>query len=84
MLLVRQLQHGFTNNAEVSPNLTVAPIGLSPVNLGLVNARSIRNKTYPLIDNAIDVYILPGGAIDTLQTANSAIKYRIRPYMPKP
>ena len=24
MLLVRQLQHGFTKNAKVSPNLTVA------------------------------------------------------------
>ena len=27
MLLVRQLQHGFTKNAKVSPNLTVAHIG---------------------------------------------------------
>ena len=28
VLLVRQLQHGFTKNAKVSPNLTVAQIGL--------------------------------------------------------
>ena len=27
VLLVRQLQHGFTNNAKVSPNLTVTRIG---------------------------------------------------------
>ena len=26
MLLVQQLQHGFTKNAKVSPNLTVAHI----------------------------------------------------------
>ena len=26
VLLVHQLQHGFTKNAKVSPNLTVAPI----------------------------------------------------------
>ena len=26
VLLVRQLQHGFTNNAKVSPNLTVTHI----------------------------------------------------------
>ena len=26
VLLVQQLQHGFTNNAKVSPNLTVAHI----------------------------------------------------------
>ena len=26
VLLVRQLQHGFTKNAKVSPNLTVAKI----------------------------------------------------------
>ena len=26
VLLVRQLQHGFTKNAKVSPNLTVAHI----------------------------------------------------------
>ena len=26
MLLVRQLQHGFTKNAKVSPNMTVAHI----------------------------------------------------------
>ena len=29
VLLVQQLQHGFTNNAKVSPNLTVAPIQYS-------------------------------------------------------
>ena len=29
VLLVQQLQHGFTKNAKVSPNLTVAHIGLS-------------------------------------------------------
>ena len=28
VLLVQQLQHGFTKNAKVSPNLTVAQIGL--------------------------------------------------------
>ena len=28
VLLVRQLQHGFTKNAKVSPNLTVAHIGV--------------------------------------------------------
>ena len=28
VLLVQQLQHGFTKNAKVSPNLTVAHIGL--------------------------------------------------------
>ena len=28
VLLVRQLQHGFTKNAKVSPNLTVTHIGL--------------------------------------------------------
>ena len=27
VLLVQQLQHGFTKNAKVSPNLTVARIG---------------------------------------------------------
>ena len=27
VLLVRQLQHGFTKNAKVSPNLTVTHIG---------------------------------------------------------
>ena len=27
VLLVRQLQHGFTKNAKVSPNLTVTQIG---------------------------------------------------------
>ena len=27
VLLVQQLQHGFTKNAKVSPNLTVAQIG---------------------------------------------------------
>ena len=27
VLLVRQLQHGFTKNAKVSPNLTVALVG---------------------------------------------------------
>ena len=31
VLLVRQLQHGFTTNAEVSSNLTVAHIMLSKV-----------------------------------------------------
>ena len=29
VLLVQQLQHGFTKNAKVSPNLTVAHIQLS-------------------------------------------------------
>ena len=29
VLLVQQLQHGFTKNAKVSPNLTVAHIVLS-------------------------------------------------------
>ena len=29
VLLVRQLQHGFTKNAKVSPNLTVTHIGLN-------------------------------------------------------
>ena len=29
VLLVRQLQHGFTKNAKVSPNLTVALISIS-------------------------------------------------------
>ena len=29
VLLVQQLQHGFTKNAKVSPNLTVAHIGPS-------------------------------------------------------
>ena len=28
VLLVQQLQHGFTKNAKVSPNLTVAHLGL--------------------------------------------------------
>ena len=28
VLLVRQLQHGFTTNAKVSPNLTVTHIAL--------------------------------------------------------
>ena len=28
VLLVQQLQHGFTKNAKVSPNLTVAQIGI--------------------------------------------------------
>ena len=28
VLLVRQLEHGFTKNAKVSPNLTVAHVGL--------------------------------------------------------
>ena len=28
VLLVRQLQHGFTKNAKMSPNLTVTHIGL--------------------------------------------------------
>ena len=32
VLLVRQLQHGFTKNAKVSPNLTVAHI----TNVGLL------------------------------------------------
>ena len=31
VLLVQQLQHGFTKNAKVSPNLTVAHIGLQHV-----------------------------------------------------
>ena len=30
VLLVRQLQHGFTKNAKVSPNLTVTHMGESP------------------------------------------------------
>ena len=29
VLLVRQLQHGFTKNAKVSPNLTVAHLPIS-------------------------------------------------------
>ena len=29
VLLVRQLQHGFTKNAKVSPNLTVAHLQFS-------------------------------------------------------
>ena len=29
VLLVRQLQHGFTKNAKVFPNLTVAQIALN-------------------------------------------------------
>ena len=29
VLLVQQLQHGFTKNAKVSPNLTVAQMRLS-------------------------------------------------------
>ena len=35
VLLVRQLQHGFTKNAKVSPNLTVAQIssGSAPQSL---------------------------------------------------
>ena len=33
VLLVRQLQHGFTKNAKVSPNLTVTHIEIIP-NLG--------------------------------------------------
>ena len=32
VLLVQQLQHGFTKNAKVSPNLTVAQIGSFDVN----------------------------------------------------
>ena len=32
VLLVQQLQHGFTKNAKVSPNLTVAQIQYPPVN----------------------------------------------------
>ena len=39
VLLVQQLQHGFTKNAKVSPNLTVARIGnpLKPPGVGWVN-----------------------------------------------
>ena len=32
VLLVQQLQHGFTKNAKVSPNLTVAHMGFVPEN----------------------------------------------------
>ena len=31
VLLVRQLQHGFTKNDKVSPNLTVARIGSNTI-----------------------------------------------------
>ena len=40
VLLVQQLQHGFTKNAKVSPNLTVALIGLSLVREQLRNTTS--------------------------------------------
>ena len=39
VLLVRQLQHGFTKNAKVSPNLTVAHLGFRVPRL-IVYARS--------------------------------------------
>ena len=41
VLLVRQLQHGFTKNAKVSPNLTVAQIVLT---LSFVNNTIFNTK----------------------------------------
>ena len=35
VLLVQQLQHGFTKNAKVSPNLTVAHIHYVCIGIGL-------------------------------------------------
>ena len=42
VILVQQLQHGFTKNAKVSPNLTVAHIAL------LCTARGANRKLFKL------------------------------------
>ena len=40
VLLVRQLQHGFTKNAKVSPNLTVAHLGPALRKMGEIKRRT--------------------------------------------
>ena len=46
VLLVRQLQHGFTKNAKVSPNLTVTHIGLRSSSSNISTDCSIVAKCY--------------------------------------
>ena len=45
VLLVRQLQHGFTKNAKVSPNLTVTHIVLTPQSPSLLWFIECRNSS---------------------------------------
>ena len=48
VLLVQQLQHGFTKNAKVSPNLTVAQLRKKDV---LTLARiSVSSQYFPVLD----------------------------------
>ena len=48
VVLVRQLQHGFTKNAKVSPNLTVAQICID--NIELIQQRCM-NTIFPGCSN---------------------------------
>ena len=43
VLLVQQLQHGFTKNAKVSPNLTVAHIGITLAIFNLLGTMPVTN-----------------------------------------
>ena len=45
VLLVQQLQHGFTKNAKVSPNLTVAHVHGLINTMSCVVLHSLVNKT---------------------------------------
>ena len=49
VLLVRQLQHGFTKNAKVSPNLTVTQIG----DLATYVAGNISHSQFVLLCNIL-------------------------------
>ena len=45
VLLVRQLRHGFTKKVKLSPNVTVAQIAFSHLNVTL--SRTFRDVTIP-------------------------------------
>ena len=73
MLLVRQLQHGFTKNAKVSPNLTVAhiaPVGVRTHDLPHTVASNMGKSVLRPNHSAT-------AAVETLQILQSNKKGRI-------
>ena len=76
VLLVRQLQQGFTKNAKVSPNLTVAHIvgvfTIGPHSSSIVNCTCITMHRTAYRRSRLHIYSdFPTGLQKSLQTCNN-------------
>ena len=67
LLLVRQLQHGFTKNAKVSPNLTVAHIIVVLLYYKIGNSYLCSAKA-PVLEGygSRRLYLLKGTSVDSV------------------